>query len=153
MIKYSRSNDLNKEKGLKWTARSIQFFFSTFIRILADTLAYTYNWSRFTFPTTLSQIARFMGPMWGPPGADRTQEGPMLTTWPSLSGMGKWQISFFGFCHKTSIANKTWISLLCFAGYLPTNLGYLWSKQQKEMNKLQRLAYKMGYIYIYTQTL
>ena len=26
----------------------------------------------------LSQIAKFMGPTWGPSGADRTQVGPML---------------------------------------------------------------------------
>ena len=31
-------------------------------------------------------IARFMGPTWGPPGADRTQVGPMLTPWTLLSG-------------------------------------------------------------------
>ena len=31
-------------------------------------------------------IARFMGPTWGPPGADRTQVGPMLAPWTMLSG-------------------------------------------------------------------
>ena len=31
-------------------------------------------------------IARFMGPTWGPPGADRTQVGPMWATWTMLSG-------------------------------------------------------------------
>ena len=31
-------------------------------------------------------IARFMGPTWGPPGADRTQVGPMLAPWSLLSG-------------------------------------------------------------------
>ena len=35
-----------------------------------------------------SLIARFMGPTWGPPGADRTQVGPMLAPWTLLSGMG-----------------------------------------------------------------
>ena len=34
-----------------------------------------------------SQIARFMGPTWGPPGADRTQVGPMLARWTLLSGL------------------------------------------------------------------
>ena len=34
-----------------------------------------------------SQIASFMGPTWGPPGADRTQLGPMLATWTLLSEM------------------------------------------------------------------
>ena len=31
--------------------------------------------------------ARFMGPTWGPSGADRTQVGPMLAPWTLLSGM------------------------------------------------------------------
>ena len=34
-----------------------------------------------------SLIARFMGPTWGPSGADRTQVGPMLAPWTLLSGM------------------------------------------------------------------
>ena len=33
-----------------------------------------------------SQISRFMGPTWGPSGADRTQVGPMLIPWILLSG-------------------------------------------------------------------
>ena len=31
-------------------------------------------------------IARFMGPTWGPSGADRAQVGPMLAPWTLLSG-------------------------------------------------------------------
>ena len=34
-----------------------------------------------------SQIARFMGPTWGPSGANRTQVGPMLAPWTLLSGI------------------------------------------------------------------
>ena len=34
-------------------------------------------------------IARFMGPTWGPSGADRTQVGPMLAPWTLLSGISK----------------------------------------------------------------
>ena len=34
-----------------------------------------------------SLIARFMGPTWGPSGADRTQVGPMLAPWTLLSGL------------------------------------------------------------------
>ena len=38
-------------------------------------------------PITLDiLIARFMGPTWGPSGADRTQVGPMLASWTLLSG-------------------------------------------------------------------
>ena len=36
----------------------------------------------------LSLIARFVGPIWGPSGADRTQVGPMLVPWTFLSGLG-----------------------------------------------------------------
>ena len=37
----------------------------------------------YTSPTL---IAMFMGPTWGPSGADRTQVGPMLATWTLPSG-------------------------------------------------------------------
>ena len=36
-------------------------------------------------------IASFMGPIWGPLGADRTQVGPMLAAWTLLSG---WTFSY-----------------------------------------------------------
>ena len=41
-----------------------------------------------TAPTQMeyTPIARFMGPIWGPSGADRTQVGPMLAPWTLLSG-------------------------------------------------------------------
>ena len=34
-----------------------------------------------------SLMARFMGPTWGPSGAERTQEGPMLAPRTLLSGL------------------------------------------------------------------
>ena len=34
-----------------------------------------------------SLIASFMGPTWGPPGANRTQVGPMSASWTLLYGM------------------------------------------------------------------
>ena len=37
---------------------------------------------------TIALIARFIGPTWGLPGADRTQVGPMLAQWSLLSGWG-----------------------------------------------------------------
>ena len=42
-------------------------------------------------PTSLIQslIARFMGPTWGPSGADRTQVGPMMASWTLLSGISR----------------------------------------------------------------
>ena len=42
----------------------------------------------------LSLISKFMGPTWGPSGADRPHVGPMLAPWTSLSGVilyTKWQ--------------------------------------------------------------
>ena len=51
--------------------------------------ARTYSWyslcNRGDIITFL--IARFIGPTWGPYGADRTQVGPMLAPWTSLFGM------------------------------------------------------------------
>ena len=38
-----------------------------------------------------TQLARFMGPTWGPSRADRTQVGPMLAPWTLLSGYKKKQ--------------------------------------------------------------
>ena len=35
----------------------------------------------------MSQIAKFMGPTWGPPGSCRPQMGPMLAPWILLSGI------------------------------------------------------------------
>ena len=40
-----------------------------------------------TYLTLKREIARFMGPTWGPSGADRTQVGPMLAPWTLLSGI------------------------------------------------------------------
>ena len=34
----------------------------------------------------ITLISRFMGPTWGPSGADRTQVGPILAPWTLLSG-------------------------------------------------------------------
>ena len=46
--------------------------------------SYDYNYGSCT---RHSLIARFMGPTWGPSGADRTQVGSMLVPWTLLSGL------------------------------------------------------------------
>ena len=38
-------------------------------------------------PLIASQIGKFMGPTWGPPGSCRPQMGPMLAPWSLLSGL------------------------------------------------------------------
>ena len=42
--------------------------------------------TRQRYGQTAPLVARFKGPTWGPSGADRTQEGPMLAPWTLLSG-------------------------------------------------------------------
>ena len=39
---------------------------------------------------SIALIAMFMGPTWGPSGADRTQVSPMLAPWTLLSGFREW---------------------------------------------------------------
>ena len=43
-------------------------------------------WGVFARSVEGTLITRFMGPTWGPSGADRTQVGPMLALWTLLSG-------------------------------------------------------------------
>ena len=42
-----------------------------------------YSWQHQSFA---AQIAKFMGPTWGPPGSCRPQMGPMLAPWTLLLG-------------------------------------------------------------------
>ena len=46
-----------------------------------------YPWILVHLSCVLSLMARFMGPMWGPSGAGRTQVGPILAPWTSPSGI------------------------------------------------------------------
>ena len=43
-------------------------------------------WAANSPVTSTPLISWFMGPTWGPSGADRTQVGPMLAPWALLSG-------------------------------------------------------------------
>ena len=67
-----------------------------------------------------TQIARFMGPTWDPPGADRTQVGPMLASWTLLSGQLCWQFTF----HQQK---SVFINLWCISQWYQfsvTHIGY-----------------------------
>ena len=44
------------------------------------------NWLKYELNWATSQIAKFMGPTWGPPESCRPQVGPMLAPWTLLSG-------------------------------------------------------------------
>ena len=49
-----------------------------------------------------TQIARFMGPTWEPPGTDSTQVGPMLVPWTLLSGYASLNYAIIGSHHGLS---------------------------------------------------
>ena len=61
-----------------------------------------------------SQIAKFMGPTWGPPGSCRPQMGPMLAPWTLLS-------------RSTSheLCTQCWFALLC-CGYIIVCTKFMW---------------------------
>ena len=77
----------------------------------------------------IAHIARFMWPIWGPPGADRTQVGPMLAPWTLLPRWwAKWwrstvmlvvtvnYICFEPLSHRTDVNSKL-IQVFCYLGY------------------------------------
>ena len=66
-------------KFFKWTVVSSPFWTVT---------SQGFLWQLISKKTEATWIARFMGPTWGPSGADRTQVGPMLAQWTLLSGHG-----------------------------------------------------------------
>ena len=51
----------------------------------------------------ISQIAKFMGPAWGPPGSYRPQLGPMLAPWTLPSGL------LMHMCHPASVLEHFWV--------------------------------------------
>ena len=57
---------------------------------------------------SLSLIARFIAPTWGPPGADRTQVGPMLAPWTLLSGVVYFLVSQNLLLNKRFILPVLW---------------------------------------------
>ena len=63
-------------------------------------------------PWATALIARFMGPTWGPSGAETTQVGPMLVPWSLLSGSAIW---FWATPPPgpDSTAMHTWIRFTC----------------------------------------
>ena len=84
----------------------------------------------------LSQITRFMGPTWGPPGSCRPLMGPTLAPWTLLSGV------FFGMASVAwdgEVASQCTTLLLCGL-YSFTCAGVTQSKQD---------IYIYMYIYIY----
>ena len=85
--------------------------------------------------TRTTLITRFMGPTWGPPGADRTQVGPMLAPWISLSGKGF--ILHRNQCNRlvrvSPMRTKAWKAMLPLGIGIPNEpLGHLWHDMYTE---------------------
>ena len=57
--------------------------------IRASVMQWPLKLVEWAMPFTVSQIAKFMGPTWGPPGSCRPQMGPMLAPWTLLSGVSR----------------------------------------------------------------
>ena len=70
----TKTPQMNRKKVLQWLPSCLFILSEDFIQAQAK------RWCHKTL------IARFMGPIWGPSGADRTQVGPMLAPWTLLSG-------------------------------------------------------------------
>ena len=72
----------------------------------------------------LSLISRFMGPIWGPSGADRTHVGPMWAPWTLLSGMTFWRTynlntsTLYKCCYIFSVKDMARLWLLMAWGIL-----------------------------------
>ena len=57
-----------------------------------------------------SQIAKFMGPTWGPPGSCRTQIGPVLAPWTLLSGMYRYRhVATRTDSHAYKLGDTVWV--------------------------------------------
>ena len=63
------------------------FFASSSLMMWPLEFIYTQHGNTISTQQYHTLIARFMGPAWGPPGANRTQVGPMLATWTLLFGI------------------------------------------------------------------
>ena len=95
----------------------------------------------------LFQIARFMGPTWGPPGADRTKVGPMFAPWTLLSGVWS-ELS----CSTQALTTLQWISAYGHPWTFATNdlliiQLFLWNNSGTRCSRLRRTCPCMRYVY------
>ena len=84
-----------------------------------------------------TQIAKFMGPAWGPPGSCRPQMGPMLAPWTLLSGRPQ------NLHHM--LCNWVHNDLICVYLYHVYDASELcvifWHQESAQSKHLQRLSY------------
>ena len=78
--------------------------------------------------TITTLIARFMGPTRCPPGADRTQVGPMLAQWSLLSGNHSEVSNLYMYCNFILFCRSnypaSWIFFLMRINYQPNRCRY-----------------------------
>ena len=72
---------------ITWWATIMRLQFNIMIHNTIDSWTVQYNSYMMRSSVMTSLITSFMGPTWGPSGADRTQVGPMLAPWTLLSGI------------------------------------------------------------------
>ena len=69
------------------SASLLSIFLDCLLHVRHGQTVKSHVWIQLHEHGTTSQIARIMRPTCGPPGAGRTQVGPMLATWTLLSGL------------------------------------------------------------------
>ena len=74
-----------------------------YISIYSNTPVYYYG---------ASQITKFLGPTWGPPGSCRPQMGPMLAPWTLLLGL-LWSLQFPSLLYRNN-AISPYITFMTF---------------------------------------
>ena len=83
-----------------------------------------------------SQIARFMGSTWGPPGSCRPQMGPMMAPWTLLSGI-----------HYTMRNMHTGLTLLCFGVFVTVRPGQSYDFPSDSETTLQNVGKWISWIH------
>ena len=76
-------NAVTIENHHPWVISIAEIIFMCVCVLLASERVLSYKSTDVAFVTTL--VARFMGPTWGPAGANKTQVVPMLSPWTLLS--------------------------------------------------------------------
>ena len=95
--------------------------------------------------SAFSQIAKFMGPAWGPPGSCRPQMGPMLAPWTLLLGLLIYVLSYILYHDDHRNNNTIFFPLCCygpchFDSTLHLSHIYSWNYTGTPMRKLPVIA-------------
>ena len=81
----TKSSHYPIKDGVNWTLPNMGLYLKVSKRVIAAPICPVVK-QMMACLMIVAQIARLMGPTWGPSGADRTQVGPILAPWTLLSG-------------------------------------------------------------------